>query len=269
MFRGQQDPPRRKEQLFLIGQKAQPAYHDGDTERLTFTFRAIGEKEDLFHKLARDFVASPMHQGRPTFDELMAQYRRTTVPERVRLGQLLIYGLQYQNCRREVSRWRRYMFVVSATMCDRVALNYALARLPAAGYVLEYAPPCHGSFYSRVSDVVRGFEDIRLGYIYPDRDSEVFVKYAMFPHYLLGYSLVHKVVGEGPVYETVYVPNPWYDERGATLRTPPDLSAEQRELMEETRREVAWMFHDGQDWRSMCRPEGEDDISTPRRPSTR
>jgi len=155
------------------------------------------------------------------------------------------------------------MFVQSFTTEEKVALKYALHTRPSVAYVLEYAPPEQDQLFRRVSEVVHEFRELRLGYIYPDRDSEVFVNYVAFPHYLLGYSILHRVSGEPRTYETVYVPNPWYSERRATLENPPNLNREQQRIIKETCGEIAWIFHDGDDWRDIQHVNGTEDIATP------
>lgn len=263
LFRGQRDAPPKQEDLFLIGQKARPAYHGGNVSRLRYTPRAIAEDRGLFEALARAFVDSPMHRGPPTLDSIMRRFDSGAPPVRFWLSQLLAYALQYQNLRPSVLRWRDYLFVMSGTTDERVALRYAVRQLPSLAYVLEYAPPVVGRWFIRVAAVIQEFDALQLGHIYPDRDSEVFVNYAMFPHYILGYSILHRVAGERCTYETAYVPNPWYADQGATLDDPPELSREQQDAIRETQQELAWVLRDEDGWTDLLYPDGLEEISRP------
>lgn len=264
MFRGDRNPPPREQDLFLIGQKARPAYYEGDPNRLEFNFRALGDDQVLFREVAEAFVGSPMHKKSPTADELLTRYWASSPQERMRLGRLLLYGLHYQNLRPTVRRWRDYAFAMSCTTDERIALRYALKELPPnAAYILEYAPPGRGDWFCRVSDVIEEYNELELGHIFPDKDSEIFVNYGMFPHYLLGYSVLNRIGSGAPVYEAVYVPNPWYAKRGATLVEPPNLNREQAEIIQATGGEIAWITHNGTDWRVVSLPDRRINISQP------
>jgi hypothetical protein len=261
LFRGQEESPPRREDLFVIGQKSCPAYYDGNTEQLQFNFRDIAAKENMFRRLADEFAASPMCQEDVRAEDLLQRYRLASFEGRGRLGQVLVYGLQYQICRPGVRKWRKYLFVISCSTEEDVAIKYALRNLPTTAYVLEYAPPFGEGLFRRVSEVLNEFQGLGIERAYPDRDREVFVHYGMLPHYLLGYSVLQRSRTEG-IYETTYVPNPWYAERRKTLLDPPDLTMIQMPLIEATHNEIAWIFHHGGNYRTIRHADGMDNIGS-------
>ena len=247
MYRGDGDP-LYLDNLFVMGQKARPLYHQGDLGQLKYTPRTLAEDVESFREIALAYVESPLGQSNHlTPDSLVKKYEALELQGRFWLSQGLIEGLQYQNCKSTVRRWRDLLFVISCSTSDEVALRYALGYRPSdepprEAFVFEYAPPVDNGYYRRVPETIQQFRQLELGWLYPDGDSEVFAWYGMMPHYILGYATLTRDPRKQARYTVRYTPNPAYEERGATLEEPPEMMAEQLALMRETEKYVAWVW---------------------------
>lgn len=131
LFRGVREIPFEPE-LFVLGLKARPMYATGDPDSLTSHARSLAMEEAAFDVLVEDFVASPMmtRKGKCSVAAVKKLFGEGDERHRVRLAQLLLYALHYQNTREEVARWRDHLFVLSATTSAEVALRYALGHKP-------------------------------------------------------------------------------------------------------------------------------------------
>jgi hypothetical protein len=189
--------------------------------------------ESLFKDIATAFVSSPMAQKAkacPSVNELAEFYRTGSCAYRGDLSQTLLEGLHYQNY--QIQEWRDYLFLLSCSTSDEVALQYALHHLPKRAFVLDYAPPCDSGLYKNADAMIKELRDLRLSFVYRNRDEEYFIWFAMLPHYLLG---VSELQSTGRfAYGMKYIANPWYEERGATLADPPNLEEAQRGLISRT-----------------------------------
>lgn len=273
LFRGMKKIPYQPE-LFVLGLKTRPQYSAGDPETLTRHARTLAGDELTFDTLVTDFVESPMMAKKAmcSVAALKSLYNECDERRRVRLAQLLLYGLQYQNTRQEVAKWRNYLFVLSATTTPDVAVRYALGHRhkepsPDTAFVIEYAPPCGGHCFERMTGILDEFKELNLGEWFPDRDAEVLIPFGMLPHYVLGYSKLHRPNGDGGdgPYFVEYVPNPAFLEDGCSLENPKDLDAEQAKKRDELNGQIAWAYHrwtgtDGEWFVLKCGQE-EQDIS--------
>lgn len=271
LFRGVKELPHA-DNYFIIGHKTRPLYFAGQLSTLEHHARKLASERVLFERLVADFAASRMGSrlDEDVGPKLLNAYERAPeVRPRIRLAQLLLYGLQYQNNRPEVEEWRDYLFVLSASTSPDVAVRYALGHrlaesLPDSAIVIEYAPPCSGHCFERMTDVLSEFAALDLGEWYPDRDNEVLIPCGMLPHFLLGYSTLtrHATARE---YAVHYTPNPVYANGGASLECPPNLDAQQSKLMRELNGQVAWTLHVWSDsvgeWCWLHGPNGPQDIS--------
>jgi len=270
MLRGTRHKPPYLKDTFVIGQKARAAYYRGDRPRLAGTPRRLSAQSSLFKKIAAAYARTRMADRSEA--DLVSYYEQLEPRERYLFAQLLIEGLHYQNCRPPVADLRDCLFVVSFTLHEAVALKYALdfrrnEDRPRNAWVLEYAPPKGGDYYRLAADVIRQFEEFNLGYIYRDRDREVFVWYAALPHYLLGYSQLVRD-GETPdVYRVEFEPNPHYANGEATLDRPPDLNRLQREIIPRTVKELAWVRYDtepeSEGWWELRSADGTESLRPP------
>jgi hypothetical protein len=129
--------------------------------------------------------------------------------------------------------------------------------------VIKYAPSCHQFLYERLTEIIAEFDELHLARLYPDRDSEVFVPYGLLPHYILGYSHLKRRERRGSIdiYAVEYIANPKFASGAASLDRPPDLDAEQCELIESLGHDIAWGYHTGSDWDRIRHSSGEIDIS--------
>lgn len=254
--------------LFTIGRKARPAYCGNDINRLEYTPNHLIENQDKFTELASVFVNSEMHKRKAneinlTVDDLVNRHNSSNQAEQFLLVQLLIYGLQYQNQREGIREWQNRLFVVSCSCDETVAMKYALRDLPQQTYVIEYAPPINNRYSLSVAEVIDKFKELNLGFIFPDRDQEIFVLYAMMPHYILGYAKLRQQNPNPAQYNVEYIPNPSYEEEGYTLDNPPILTEDQEELFDKTKERMAWVFRDSHDWQWLKYGGISRDISSP------
>lgn len=251
LFRGMKKIPYEPE-LFVLGLKAKPMYATGNPEALTRHARNLAADAKTFARLAEAFAASPMmtKHSKCSTQALMNWYESSQERPRVRLAQLLLYGLQYQNTRQGIAGWRDYLFVLSATTTPDVAVRYALGHrhnesAPDCAVVIEYAPPCGGHCFEMMNDILEEFHELKLGEWFPDRDSEVLIPFAMLPHYVLGYAKLSRASTnqcEGS-YSVKYVPNPAFATEGFSLDNPKDLDAEQERKRKELNGQIAWAYH--------------------------
>lgn len=251
LFRGTKKIPYQPE-LFVLGLKTRPQYSAGDPEMLSKHARSLAEDESLFDTLITDFVKSPMmaKKQKCSVAALKSIYATFDERQRVRLAQLLLYGLHYQNTRQEVAKWRDYLFVLSATTKPDVAVRFALGHrrkepVPQSAFVIEYGPPCGGHCFERMICILDEFKELDLGEWFPDQDTEVLIPFGMLPHYVLGYSKLHRPqcdAGES-VYSVEYVPNPAFSKEGCSLENPKDLDAEQAKKRDELNGQIAWAYH--------------------------
>lgn len=261
-------------ELFVLGLKSRPQYAAGDPEMLTRHARALAQTDATFERLSEDFVRSPMMKKQTdcTNKQLRSLWQKSNERTRVRLAQLLLYGLQYQNSKQALNDWRDYLFVLSATTNESVAIGYALSHKkketpPKQAFIIEYAPPCAGHCFERMTAVLEEFASLKLGEFFPDKDSEVLIPFGMLPHYVLGYTrldLVDQTVNP-PTYNATYTANPALAHEGYTLTNPKDLSTAQAEKAQELNGHIAWSYHmwsgDGGEWFKLVGPKATQDIS--------
>ena len=276
MFRGEKELKYRPE-LFTIGLKARPLYYGGDPQRLSRNANALAKDSTKFEELAIAFAESPMVKrlGGPTASGLVQLRKQCPPNRRMRLSQLLLYGLHWQNSHPELDAWRDHLFVRACTLDERIALAYALSRRPSEpspeeAYVVEYAPPCSQGHFENLNTVLAEFDNfngMQLCSHYPDRDTEVLVPYALLPHYILGYSHLRLLDTTDDVaeYRCEYVPNPAFTCDGATLEQPKDLTVAQTEAMRRLEDQLAWAFHmwtdDGGMWFKIEHKTDDIDVS--------
>lgn len=253
-----------KESVFGIGVKALPLLYHGEPEKLQYTARDLAETPDTFKKLAKAYICTPMgKQGNAGIDTLMRFYGNMLRGERFILSQLLIYGLHFQNYVNEAKELKDYLMVVSATVDESVAKKYALYEAPDKAYILEFALPTNGVLYSAVKTVIDLAKKYGL-HFEPNNDKEIFVMYGILPHYLLGYTELRKKEHNGRIaYDAIFVPNPHYHDGKCTLQSPPVLTGVQEELRKLTEGELAWVFHDGDEWFELRHMGAAKDISPP------
>lgn len=254
MFRGDKQTPHHN--VFLFGIKSRPALYEGNIESLRFEVSKVADDEVRFSQLLEAFCSSEMAgnvEVAPLRDRIMVEYRRSGRPRRVRLSQILALAIQYQNSRAAMRPWRDLLFLVSCSRRDEVAARYALGHRPAedfpeVAYVYEYAPPAADSLHEPAVEALRDFEELGLQNVFPDRDDEVFVKMAMLPHYILGYSELRRISTDRvyAVYSVNYHPHPTYACGKATFENPPRLTQRQKALIDETKGQVAWLWWDRQ-----------------------
>ncbi|MEK6408927.1 MAG: hypothetical protein AABN34_18545 [Acidobacteriota bacterium] len=258
MFRGDKQVPRHN--VFLLGVKSRPALYGGNIARLRFEISKVADDEVRFTELLVAFCSSPMVrnvEATPTHDRILVEYQKSVRARRVRLSQILVLAIQYQNSQRSMRPWRHLLFLVSCSRRDEVAARFALGHraaedFPKVAYLYEYAPPALSSLHEPAVQVLMEFEELGLQNVYPDRDNEVFVQMAMLPHYILGYAELRRVSTDrvSAVYDVNYHPHPSYASGEATLDNPPKLTEDQQALMVETRNQIAWVWWDRQtgDW---------------------
>ena len=140
--------------------------------------------------------------------------------------------------------------MLSCTLNPKVAISYALRRasnrqLLEETFVIEYAPPCGGQCFERVTSVISEFGRLGLGKMYRDKEEEVFIPYALLPHYILGYDQFQLLGsdGEWAEYSTNFIPNPMFETNNATLDHPPRLDEEQADIMKKLNKQLAWAYH--------------------------
>lgn len=256
LYRGQRDL-KFIERVFLIGNKANPLYHRGDISFLNYRISEIARVGLVFRDLAQTFLATRLgRDSNSTVEGLQATYDRMSHDERLRLAQVLIDALQYQNLKPEVARWRQYVTLLSASSRDAVALFYATYAIPRTCLVVEYMPPLNRGLFRPVPEFIAEFRDCGLGAAYADRDSESFIPYAMLPHYIIGYSKLRLVDRANRVYETAYFPSPHYDPGAADIGAPPNLTDLQQATIQATRQGLSWVWHGGGQWLSIDTPNG-------------
>jgi hypothetical protein len=257
LFRGEKSLPLRDD-LFIVGRKARPFYCGGDPDVLRRCARFLVEDAQCFGQLVKDFVASPI--GREisvTTDELRQRWIVQDPRGRLRLSQLLLYAMQWQNCKDSVRPWRDYLLLLSATSDENTALHYALSRRrceqpPKEAFILEYAPPVGHEYFEWVADVRDELIDSGLcAAQFCDRDREAFILYALMPHFILGYSHLRLLCCADGVaqYACEYVGNPAMEDGCATLAKPRDLDAAQRDAMLRLGKSLAWVYRT---WGATC-----------------
>ncbi len=233
------------ENVFKIGQKARPLYHLGDRTKLERRLSTMATDRAWFGRLVAAFVDSRVGQGScATSEELLKHFDTRGEPDRILLAQVLLEALQYRNCQLTGKEWRGHLFLLSATTRAERAALYALQNTPKKAFVLEYAPP-HGRNLARsVKDFIAEYSALGLGDTFPDEDNEYMIRYAMLPHFLLGYTRLD-LQGRHPsnIYRATYVPNPVYADGSATLESPPDLNAAQSEVLRNTLPHLAWVVN--------------------------
>lgn len=251
LFRGMKEIPFQSE-LFVLGLKTRPQYSAGNPDKLSKHARSLAEEESLFDSLIIDFVKSPMMAKKQecSVAALKSIYATCDERRRVRLAQLLLYGLHYQNTRQEVAKWRDYLFVLSATTKPEVAVKFALSHrrkepVPSNAFVVEYAPPTKGHYFEAMHAVLKEFESLELGTWFADQDSEVMIPFGMLPHYVLGYSAFRRKDQDNDVfsYHVEYYPNPAFSEEGHSLENPKDLDESQDKVRKEINDQIAWAYH--------------------------
>lgn len=259
IFRGTKEIPFQHK-LFAIGLKSLPMFYASGLGQKSDAV-ALTRDRKQFETLVQAYLSSPMSKAqrhRSTPEAFLASFERLTFRQRVRLSQLLLYGIQYQNQRPDVANWRKKLYMLSASLLHTVALKYAVWPLPSGelsdqAFVVEYAPPTNGGCYERVSSISEEFEKLSLGKLYKDRDTEVFVPFAMLPHYVLGYSILRRLaVDDMPTYEvSEYRANPTICNQGYSLDRPKDLHEEQVRFLDECAATVALAYFDcdAKEWR--------------------
>lgn len=273
VFRGMKEIPYEPE-LFVLGLKSRPHYAAGDPDMLTNHARALAKTDATFKHLSEAFVRSPMMKKQTvcTIERLMSLWQNANERTRIRLAQLLLYGLQYQNSQQALKDWRDYLFVLSSTTKEAVAIGYGLSHKkneapPRRAFIIEYAAPCAGHCFERMSTVLEEFASLELGAFFRDWDSEVLIPFGMLPHYVLGYTrldLVDQSV-KPPTYNATYMANPALAHEGYTLTNPKNLSTAQADKARELNGRIAWAYHmwtgDGGEWFKLVGPSATQDIS--------
>lgn len=264
LLRGESKEPEYLRYIFYLGRKSRPLYQPRPA-RLKYNPRKVSEERTLFREIASAYVETEMaEKAGVSLDALLTRFDQSDRSRRIRLSQLLIDALQYQNCQQSAERYRNYLFLLSCSKDDAVALKYALHKLPHQGFVYEYCPPKNRGFFRQVADIVREFR-AELGFSYDDRDNEVFVENAMMPHYLLGYTRLVRSKSGRHEYTPTYVANPFYEIQGATLANPPNLEHHQQRLFEKTTKagEIAWVYHCDGNWTELLCYAGRENIANP------
>jgi hypothetical protein len=241
-------------------------------DRLEANARSIICDNQKFGELLSEFLRSPMAKKHCHADATVIQQKFDASDDRARfrLSQLLLYALQYQNRQESVTAWRDKLLVLSASMDDQRALYYALRdddqNCPVErAYVIEYAPPAQGEWIERVNEIIREFNDLGLGEMYPDRDREAFIPFAMAPQYVLGYSELElqSVEAAIPTYGTNFHGNPNFKDPSVTLKTPPDLTDDQLDALTRLREQMPFVWRTWFGWTHISSRSGTIDISAP------
>lgn len=270
LFRGQKEI-KYIDDIFLIGQKARPLYQASDRSRLERRLNTIATDRTWFGQLAGAYLGSKVGQGcKVAFGELMTQFDIRSPDERVLLAQLLLEALQYRNCQLAGREWRDYLFLLSATTNAERAAMYALQNNPKRAFVLEYAPPRGRNLARSVKDFKEEYAALGFGETFPDEDEEYMIRYAMLPHFLLGYTRLDRHGRATPFsYAATYVSNPAYASGAATLDNPPDLNDEQEDVMRRTLPHLAWVFNFEagaiSGWGQIRTPDGIEPLDPPMR----
>lgn len=257
------------EGVFTIGQKARPLYHLGDRTKLERRLSTMATDRAWFGQLAGAFLGSRVGgESAVTFGQLLERFDARGETDRILLTQVLLEALQYRNCQLTGKQWRDYLFLLSATTNAERAAMYALQNNPKTAYVLDYVPP-HGRNLARsVTHFHSEYAALGLGETFPDEDNEYLIRYAMLPHFLLGYTRLDRQ-GKGPPcsYRATYVPNPVYADGTATLDNPPELNAAQEGVFRKTLPDIAWVVnYDGQarsGWGQIHTPDGAQPLDPP------
>ncbi len=268
LYRGQKSIDHIDD-VFTIGQKARPLYHLGDRAKLERRLSRMATDRAWFGQLAGAFVGSRLGENSTvTFEQLLERFDTREEPGRILLAQVLLEALQYRNCQLTGKEWRDFLFLLSATTNAERAAMYALQNDPGKAFVLEYVPP-HGRNLARsVTHFRSEYAALGLGDTFPDGDSEYLIRYAMLPHFLLGYTRLDRQ-GRGPPcsYRATYVPNPVYTNGSATLDNPPDLNAAQEEVFRKTMPGIAWVVNYGagarSGWGQIHTPGGTEPLDPP------
>lgn len=255
--------------VFMIGQKARPLYHLGDRTKLERRLSRMATDRVWFGQLAGAFMGSRVgEKGTVTCEQLLERFDTREKPDRILLAQVLLEALQYRNCQLKGKEWRDFLFLLSATTNAERAAMYGLQNDPKRAFVLEYVPP-HGRNLARSVKHFRAeYAALGLGDTFPDDDNEYLIRYAMLPHFLLGYTRLDRQ-GKGPPYSyrATYVPNPVYVNGSATLDNPPHLNDAQEEVFRKTLPDIAWVFNHadgaGSGWGQIQTAEGIEPLDPP------
>ena len=276
-YRGQSEQPEYLNDIFLVGQKAKATVYAGNVERLEFDPRNASENRNLFKKVLVAYLSTDMAKKfcNANQNEVLQRFDDAQSFERFDLTQLLLAALHYQNCREELAFFRTRMFLLSATLCDRIALTYALTPGPRTkgklydkSFIFEYAPPKDADHFEMVESIASRFQRAGLGDMFHNRDQEAFIKFAMLPHYLLGYGHLRRVVSDLVEYRCEYTPNPHYLKAESSLSTPPELNELQEVRFGASKHRMAWvqLFED-EGWARLLyrqkKADVERDISRP------
>lgn len=261
LYRG--DRGLKTEHLFLMGAKARPLHHDGDVARLDRgSAELLSENEQSFSRLCESYLDTGMARQRlamaPGLEAMVEAWRGAEAPERYLMALAILAALQFQNSRRAAADWREYLWFLSCSRSDTIALKYALGgrrgNMPNETYVVEYAPQC--GLVLPVAHFADLIDRFRLGRAFPDLDDEVFAQNALLPHYILGYSKLTRAVGAENTYDTEFVPHNYYARPDSSIRQPPDLNEAQERIFAETRDTLAWVESRGGEWRRVYDPRG-------------
>jgi len=268
LYRGQKNIDHIDD-VFTIGQKARPLYHFGDLSKLDRRPSTMATDRVRFGQLVGAFLGSKLGESTSsTFEKLMERFDARDEEDRVLLAQVLLESLQYRNGQLTGREWRDYLFLLSASTNAERAAMYALQNHPRKAFVLEYAPP-HGRNLARsVKHFRTEYSELGLGDSLLDEDDEYMIRYAMLPHFLLGYTRLDRRGKAAPhSYLATYFPNPVYADGTATLDSPPDLDAAQEEVAQRTLRHIAWVFNldDGarSGWKQIQTREGVKPLDPP------
>lgn len=260
LFRGDKEVPL-EQHLFILGLKSRPLYSADESiwSSLPFSLNeAPEEAEARFLELATAFSETHMlkNDANANPEAMLYEWRLRDTRSRLRLTQLILYGIHYQATRLDQAGTHdellRHLFVRSSTTSDQIAVQYALSRrhgepAPERAVVFEYAPPCGGHLYEKMTDIIDEFESLGLGRFFPDRDEEVLIPFGMLPHYMLGYSEL-RLLPDGhedgtSVYTVRYKANPHIAHGDYTLESPKRLTQQQRKLIKKMNDRVALVFH--------------------------
>lgn len=257
------------EDVFTIGQKARPLYHLGNRTKLERRLSTMAADTAWFGQLAGAFLGSRVgEKSAMTFESLLEHFETRSQSARILLAQVLLEALQYRNCQLTGKEWRDYLFMLSATTNAERAAMYALQNNPRKAYVLEYVPPRNRNLARSVKDFMSEYSALGLGDTFPDEDDEYMIRYAVLPHFLLGYTRLDRQ-GKSPpyFYRATYVPNPVYASGTATLDKPPDLNAAQEKVFQGTLSDIAWVVnHEAgarSGWGQIHTPTGVEPLDPP------